>query len=95
MGIEKVTMTAKVDIENRIWLEGLRQNVFPFVTMSALINLLFTYLRLSNASGAIRLTPQGLQDLLCFYEGQDLQRKGRIPMQANPKQRTTHATTYL
>jgi hypothetical protein len=38
MGVEKVSRTGKLDIEVDLWIEGMRTNVFPWLTRSAAIN---------------------------------------------------------
>lgn len=64
MGISKVTMTSKIEMENIVWLEGMKQNVFPWISRSAMVNLFLTYLRLANANGDITLTPAAVQAVL-------------------------------
>lgn len=79
MGIERSTVTAKVDLDNRLWLEGKRQNDFSWVTLSTLINLLFTWMRLSEAAQRIHVTPAGLQDLQRNHGQEDLRGIPGIP----------------
>lgn len=61
MGIERVPLTAKVDIENMIWIEGLRSNVFLGVSRSGILNLLLTWLRLAHAAGDITLSHESVK----------------------------------
>lgn len=60
MGIERITIAARIAPENVLWLEGMRQNHFPGLSRSGMLNLLLTWLRLANQAGFIRLTPEAV-----------------------------------
>jgi hypothetical protein len=62
MGVERIVVSAKLDEENRDWLEYLKSSFYPFsITTSGLVNSLLTVLRLMAARDEINLTPEGLQ----------------------------------
>lgn len=60
-----MTLTAKVAVENRIMIEGIRTSLWPYeVSVSAIVDALLTCIRLKVAAGTMELNPPYLQALL-------------------------------
>jgi len=64
MGIERVTIAARIEPENAMWLEGMRENHFPYLSRSGMLNLLLTWMRLANHNGVISLTPVSVNEYI-------------------------------
>lgn len=63
MGLQLMPLSAKVQAENRVWLEGLKNNFGVRVSVSSLTDAILSYVRIKIAIGEISLTEDVLQSI--------------------------------
>jgi hypothetical protein len=65
MGVERITVSAKLSLENMEFLDELAHRLRPYeVSQSSLVNTLVRIVRQLEATGKISLEPKQLQTLL-------------------------------